>query len=112
MPFSFTFTGSFFKLSSFFERLQNYIQASNKRVAVSGRLMTLNSIGLAAGPKGFPQITATAEATTYLLPADQGLFNGASALDPQRDDAGRRLDRLGQRPAARPRRPRAPRPRW
>ena len=82
VPFSFTFTGSFFKLSEFFERLQNYIQASNKRVAVSGRLMTLNSIDLAAGPDGFPQITATAEATTYLLPADQGLFNGATASSP------------------------------
>ena len=88
VPFSFTFTGSFFKLSEFFERLQNYIKASNKRVAVSGRLMTLDSIDLAAGPDGFPQITATAEATTYLLPADQGLFNGATATSPSTQAAG------------------------
>jgi hypothetical protein len=88
VPFSFTFTGSFFHLSKFFERLQNYIQASNKRVAVTGRLMTLNSVDLAAGPSGFPQITATAEATTYLLPADQGLFNGATTTSPGTQAAG------------------------
>jgi len=82
MPFTFTFEGSFFKLSRFFERLQDYIQATNKRVSVSGRLMTLNSVDLAAGPKGFPDITATAQATTYLVPADQGLFNGASPASP------------------------------
>lgn len=85
VPFTFTFEGSFFKLSSFFERLQNYIRATNKRVSVGGRLMALNGIDLVAGPDGFPQITATATATTYLVPADQGLFNGA---DPSAPAAG------------------------
>ena len=54
-------------------------------MAVSGRLMTLDGAADGPGPpvaKGFPQITATAEATTYLLPADQGLFNGASPSTP------------------------------
>ena len=82
VPFSFTFEGSFFKLSKFFERLQNYIRSTNQRVTVSGRLMALNGIDLAAGPKGFPQITAKAEAVTYLVPADQGLFNGADSAAP------------------------------
>lgn len=82
VPFAFTFQGSFFKLSTFFKHLQDYIQATNKRVTVSGRLMTLDGIDLAAGPKGFPQITANATATTYLVPADQGLFNGANASTP------------------------------
>ena len=88
MPFTFTFDGSFFKLSRFFQRLQDYIQATNTRVSVSGRLMTLNSIALTAGPKGFPDITATAEATTYVVPADQGLFAGATPSSPTRH-AGR-----------------------
>jgi pyruvate/2-oxoglutarate dehydrogenase complex dihydrolipoamide acyltransferase (E2) component len=82
VPFTFTFNGSFFKLSSFFERLQDYIQSTNKRVTVSGRLMALDGIDLAAGPGGFPAITATAQATTYLVPADQGLFNGADPTAP------------------------------
>jgi hypothetical protein len=56
--------------------------ATNKQVNVSGRLMTLNAISLGAGPKGFPQITASISATTYLVPAAQGLLNGATPSGP------------------------------
>ncbi len=46
--------------------------ATNNRVSVSGRLITLNAVNLAAGAAGFPQITATISATTYLVPAAAG----------------------------------------
>jgi len=78
MPFSFTFQGSFFKLSDFFGRLERFIVATNKRVAVSGRLLTIDGIGLGPGNKGFPQIKAGVAATAYLLPTDQGLTAGAT----------------------------------
>jgi hypothetical protein len=81
-PFSFTFRGSFFHLADFFQRLQRFVVASNNRVSVSGRLMTLDAISLGAGPKGFPQIVATVAATTYLVPASQGLMNGATPAGP------------------------------
>lgn len=67
-PFNFTFNGSFFHLSDFLGRLQRFVTATEHRIKVSGRLMTLNSISLAAGPQGFPQIAATVNATTYLVP--------------------------------------------
>jgi len=81
-PFSFTFTGNFFHLSDFFGRLERFVVANNNNIAVSGRLMTLDAISLAPGPNGFPNISATVSATTYLLPAGQGLTAGATPLGP------------------------------
>jgi hypothetical protein len=82
MPFSFEFDGSFFHLSDFVGRLQRFLVVNNRRLAVSGRFMTLDGIGLDAAPKGFPEIQASVEATTYLLPATQGLTNGATPSGP------------------------------
>jgi type II secretory pathway pseudopilin PulG len=80
-PFTFTFSGNFFHLANFLGRLQRFVVAGNKQLSVTGRLMTLNSITLAGGTS-FPQITATISATTYLLPASQGLLNGATPAGP------------------------------
>jgi type II secretory pathway pseudopilin PulG len=81
-PFNFSFRGNFFHLANFFGRLQRFVVATNQRVSVSGRLMTLNAITLGPGPQGFPQITASISATTYLVPATQGLLNGATPTGP------------------------------
>jgi hypothetical protein len=81
-PFTFTFNGSFFHLADFLGRLQRFVVANNRSVSVSGRLMTLNAITLGQNGGGFPQISATISATTYLLPASQGLLNGATPLGP------------------------------
>ncbi len=81
-PFSFTFQGNFFHLADFFGRLERFVVASNQQLSVSGRLMTLNAISLGPAPSGFPQITASISATTFLVPAAQGLMNGASPAAP------------------------------
>ncbi len=81
-PFQFTFQGNFFHLADFFNRLERFVVATNNRVSVSGRLMTLNAINLGPAPQGFPQITATISATAYLVPASQGLLNGATTAGP------------------------------
>ena len=81
-PFTFTFGGNFFHLADFLGRLQRFVTANNSRLSVSGRLMTLNSISLAPNTNGFPQMTATISATTYLLPASEGLLNGATPAGP------------------------------
>jgi type II secretory pathway pseudopilin PulG len=81
-PFTFTFNGNFFHLSDFFGRIQRFVVATDKRVSVSGRLLTLNAISLGAGPGGFPRITATISATTYIVPVAQGEFNGATQAGP------------------------------
>ncbi|HEY5318714.1 MAG TPA: type II secretion system protein GspM [Solirubrobacteraceae bacterium] len=82
LPFTFTFQGNFFHLANFLGRLERFVVATNKKVSVSGRLMTLNGISFAPGPTGFPQIAATISATTYLVPASEGLTDGASPTGP------------------------------
>ncbi len=81
-PFTFTFQGSFFHLSDFFGRLERFVTATNSHVAVSGRLMTLNAISLGPGPNGFPQISASVSATTFIVPATQGVTNGGTTSGP------------------------------
>lgn len=82
MPFSFTFRGSFFHLSDFFGRLEKFVVAANNHVSVSGRLLTLNAISFGPGKGGFPQIDATISATSYLVPASEGLLAGATPNGP------------------------------
>ncbi len=86
--FTFSFQGSFFHLSDFFNRLQRFVTAKNRQISISGRLMTLNAINLTASPEGFPQITANVSATAYMLPASQGLVAGASPTAPAASGAG------------------------
>ena len=82
MPFTFTFEGSFFKLSSFLTKLERYISARRSSVDVRGRLLLVNGISLTAATTGFPAMTASIAAQAYLLPVDQGLFDGASPTGP------------------------------
>jgi hypothetical protein len=81
-PFTFTFQGNFFHLADYFGRIQRFVVATNKRISIKGRLLTLNAISLGPAPQGFPRITATVSATTYILPASQGVFDGATQAGP------------------------------
>jgi type II secretory pathway pseudopilin PulG len=83
-PFTFIFQGKFFRLASFLGRLQRFVTANNRQLSVSGRLMSLNAITLApsSSSSAASGITATISATTYLLPASQGLLNGATPAGP------------------------------
>lgn len=82
MPFTFTFTGDFFRMSDFIGRLERFLVVGNRRMLVSGRFMAIDGIGLSASPDGFPRIQANVTATAYLLPASQGLTDGATAAAP------------------------------
>lgn len=80
--FTFTLEGNFFHLASFFQRLNGFVADNGNTLSISGRLMTVNAINLAPGGSGFPQITATVSATTYIVPAGQGAFGGATPTGP------------------------------
>jgi hypothetical protein len=82
MPFSFTFDGSFFRLSEFFSRLERFVTVRNQQIGVTGRLLTLDSISLEPDQGGFPNIKAEVSATSYLVAPDQGLTAGATAQGP------------------------------
>ena len=47
--------------------------------------MTINAINLVPGPNGFPQITATVSATTYIVPATRGRVRWRHARRPGAD---------------------------
>jgi Tfp pilus assembly protein PilO len=82
MPFSFDFTGSYVDMQGFIRALDNLTTVQGKSISVTGRLLTVDGVGLKAGPKGFPQVDATVAATAYLLPSDEGLTNQASPAGP------------------------------
>jgi hypothetical protein len=80
--FTFTLDGNFFHLANFFNRLENFVISRDDQLLISGRLMTLNAINLAPGGNGFPQINASISATTYIVPATEGAFDGATPAGP------------------------------
>jgi hypothetical protein len=80
--FTFTLAGNFFHLASFFKGLQNFVISRDNHLLISGRLMTINAIDFQPGQTGFPQITATVSATTYIVPPTEGPFGGATPAGP------------------------------
>jgi len=88
LPFSFTFQGNFFRLAYFFDLLEHFVVSTSNHLVVNGRLMTLNSINLGPAAQGFPEIKATISATTFVIPATQGLTAGATPFGPPTGTAG------------------------
>jgi Tfp pilus assembly protein PilO len=82
MQFTFTFSGQFFKLGDFFKRLHDFVDESNDQLRVSGRLLTLDSLQLQPSSAGFPKISASVGATTYLVSPLEGMTAGATAAGP------------------------------
>ncbi len=71
MPFNFSFTGQYFDLSSFLARLEHFVNVKNRRIAVTGRLMRLESVKISPASAGFPLMQAEIGAATYLVPPIQ-----------------------------------------
>lgn len=82
LPFSFTFQGNFIHLSNFFHRLERYVRSSGRRVDVTGRLLAIDGFSLNPLNGSLGNMKASVSATTYLLPADQGLTAGATPTAP------------------------------
>jgi len=89
MPYTLTFKGSFFRLGDFIKGLDSLVTTNNSKVAVNGRLITIDGFSLAGDKnKGFPQLEATFGVTTYLTPPDQGLAAGAAPSGPGASTTG------------------------
>jgi hypothetical protein len=77
------FTGDFFHVADFIHDMDKLISTSGGKVAVNGRLTTIDGFSLTADPnKGFPNLVASFLVTTYLTPPEQGLTGGASPAGP------------------------------
>jgi Tfp pilus assembly protein PilO len=51
MPYTLTFTGSFFHVADFIKGLDSLVKTQSEKVAVDGRLLTVNGFSLQAAPK-------------------------------------------------------------
>jgi Tfp pilus assembly protein PilO len=83
MPYSLTFTGSFFKIADFIKGLDSLVKTNNEKVGVNGRLLTINGFSLGESSEAeFPALQANFSVTTYLTPPSQGATAGASPEGP------------------------------
>jgi Tfp pilus assembly protein PilO len=81
LPFSFTFTGSYFSLEHLLADLRGYVKASGDAVSVRGRLLTVDGFSMKVGDGGASDISATVTASAYLVP-DTGASSGSTATTP------------------------------
>ena len=70
-PIQVKFTGSFYNLLAFLQRLRNLVRVENGHLNAVGRLFDVSDVGFAAGPKGFPQVSATLTVNAFVPQAPQ-----------------------------------------
>ena len=58
-PIQVQFTGNFYNLLAFLQRVRNLVRVENGNLFTAGRLFDVSDVAFAAGSKGFPQIQAT-----------------------------------------------------
>jgi Tfp pilus assembly protein PilO len=66
LPINLTFEGNYFDLTDFLFRLRNLVSVRDGELAASGRLFTLDTLSMAEGPGGFPEIAAGLTVTAYV----------------------------------------------
>lgn len=89
MPYDLVFTGSFFHVADFIHGIDSLVDAANTKVAVDGRLVTLDGFSLTAdAEKGFPHLDANFSVTTYVVPPGEGVTAGASPTEPAETTEG------------------------
>ncbi len=93
MPYELSFVGSFFRVADFIHGIDSLVDAKNERVAVDGRLVTLDGFSLAVSEEGFPKLNANFSVTTYIVPPNQGVTAGATPGCAGRSRAGDRNHR-------------------
>lgn len=86
MPFSFSFTGTYFDLTAFFARLEHFVSLNNKKLDSTGRLLRLESVTIGPSAIGFPEMQAQINAATYLVPPVEGVTDAAPSPNGQTVD--------------------------
>ena len=74
-----TFRGRYLQLQGLVSRLRALTRTEGSKVTVRGRLLDLDSIGLAPADSGLPQLEATVSLTAYVLPEEEGLTGAQPA---------------------------------
>ena len=79
IPFEYKFAGGFYSLEKLIHNVNELVAQRNQELAVSGRLITIEGFAM-------KRSSITVLATSYMLPAGQGLFGGASPDAPANAD--------------------------
>jgi hypothetical protein len=79
LPFVYAFKGDFFNLEDMIHNMNRLVERQNRQLAIAGRLITIQGFSMKRGK-------ITVLATTYMLPADQGLLVGATPQGPAGTD--------------------------
>ena len=58
-PIQAQFTGSYYNLLTFLQRVRNLVRVQNGKLFTAGRLFDVSSVSLAKGENGWPQVQAT-----------------------------------------------------
>jgi Tfp pilus assembly protein PilO len=79
-PIQVQFTGNFYNLLSFLQRLRNLVRVENGNLFTAGRLFDVSDVAFAAGSKGFPQIQATLTINSFVpqAPASNAAVPGST----------------------------------
>ena len=88
MPFSFIFEGDFFKMERLFSSIERFTttQPDGEDVEVRGRLVTIDAFALYRSHMwGWPRVTASVNATAYVLPPGEST---TPSVDPSAPAAG------------------------
>lgn len=101
VPLELSFTGSFFDLADFFNRLKRFVRLANQELVVHGRLMTIDSFNFSSD-ESFPKIEAEISARVFLAPGDQGATAGASPSGPGAGSGSAAGTPAGSAPSASP----------
>jgi Tfp pilus assembly protein PilO len=73
------FSGSFYNLLAFLQRMRNLVRVENGRLFTAGRLFDVSNIEFAQGTKGWPQIQATLTINAFVpQPAAPATTPGAT----------------------------------
>jgi Tfp pilus assembly protein PilO len=83
MPYTLEFQGSFFHMADFINGLDSMVKTNNTKVAVDGRLITIDGFTLEPSESEIPNyLTASVAVTTYVTPPEQGVTAGATPSGP------------------------------
>jgi hypothetical protein len=87
MPYTLEFEGDFFEIADFIKGLDSLVKTKNEKVAVTGRLLTINGFNLTPADSGLPALEASFGVTTYLTPPEEGVTGGATPESPATSSA-------------------------
>lgn len=84
MPYTLTFSGTFFEIADFIDGVDSLIDTKNAKVGVDGRLVTIDGFSLTGGGSEGKdnRLDASFVVTTYVTPPEQGVTAGASPTEP------------------------------